>query len=227
MKWDEDDYLLISGIQHFIFCRRQWALIHIEKQWKENAYTASGKLMHDTAHNALLTEKRGDLIVSRSMPIHSHMMGVQGVCDIVEFRRDDKGVPLFGRDGLWFPSPVEYKSGKPKTHDSDRFQLCAQAMCLEEMLACPAIETAYLFYGGIKRREVVELTEVMREMVKKTFNEMRRYCDRLHTPRVKPTKACTSCSLKDICLPKLPQESKVIAYIKDALHEDIQTCESC
>jgi CRISPR-associated exonuclease Cas4 len=122
---DESDYLLISGIQHFTFCRRQWALIHIESAWKENYFTASGALVHTRAHNASLSEKRGDLIVARAMPVVSHTLGIRGVCDVIEFRRDSGGVALFGREGLWIPFPVEYKRGRPKTHDADRLQLCA------------------------------------------------------------------------------------------------------
>ena len=218
--FDNDDYLLISGIQHFAFCRRQWALIHIESQWKDNESTISGKLMHARAHNPLLSEKRGDLIIARDMPIFSHTMGVRGACDVVEFRRDDGGVPLFGRKGLWLTCPVEYKRGRPKAHDADRLQLCAQAMCLEEMLVCPPIETAYLYYGETKRREPVPLEADLRQSVRTMFSEMRNLYGRCHTPRVKPTKGCTSCSMKDICLPKMPQDKRVAAYIQNALTED-------
>ena len=140
----EDEYLLISGIQHFAFCRRQWALIHIESQWTDNLYTVSGDLMHTRAHDQSLTEKRGDVIIARDMSVFSRTLKIRGKCDVVEFLRDGDGVSLFGRDGLWVPCPVEYKRGKPKSHDADRLQLCAQAICLEEMLLCPEIQTAFL-----------------------------------------------------------------------------------
>jgi CRISPR-associated exonuclease Cas4 len=217
--FEEEEYLQLSGIQHFAFCRRQWALIHIESQWDENVYTVSGDLMHAHAHNQSLTEKRGDIIVTRDIPIFSRTMKVRGKCDVVEFRLDDDGVSIFGRKGLWLPSPVEYKRGKPKSHDADRLQLCAQAICLEEMLLCPEIQKAYLFYGETKRREAVQLDFDLREVVRMTFSEMHNYYDRRYTPRVKKTKACTSCSLKDICLPKLPNEGAVSAYIKKAIAE--------
>jgi len=223
---ENDDYLLISGIQHFAFCRRQWALIHIESQWSENMFTVSGDLMHTRAHNQTLTEKRGAVIVTRDMPIFSHTMRVSGKCDVVEFRRDDGGVSIFGREGLWLPCPVEYKRGKPKTHDADRLQLCAQAICLEEMLLCPEIQDAYLYYGETKRRESVQLDANLRESVRTMFSEMHDYYVRRYTPRVKKLKACTSCSLKDVCLPKLPQEGKVSAYIKKAIAEDELLCEN-
>ena len=217
----EDDFLLLSGIQHFAFCRRQWALIHIENIWVDNARTVSGQLMHERAHNPFLTEKRGSLIVVRDMPVSSRRLGVVGKCDVVEFSRDDAdGISLFGWDGQWLPCPIEYKRGQPKVTDIDRLQLCAQAMCLEEMLLCPPIEEAYLYYGETKRREAVCLGSELRERVQSMFEEMRGYYSRLYTPRVKPTKACANCSLKDICLPKLPQEGQVAVYIKNALSED-------
>ncbi len=225
MTRDPDEYLLISGIQHFAFCRRQWALIHIEAQWEDNARTVSGELMHARAHNPKLTEKRGDMIVMRDMAVFSHALGVQGKCDVVEFYKNDAGVPLFGRKGLWKPCPVEYKRGSPKQHDADRLQLCTQAICLEEMLACAPIKEAYLYYGETKRREAVALDEALREAVRSMFAEMRSYYERSYTPRVKPTKGCKSCSLSDICLPKLPQEGRVAAYIENALMEDAP-CES-
>jgi CRISPR-associated exonuclease Cas4 len=223
---DDDDYLLISGIQHFAFCRRQWALIHIESQWDENVHTVSGDLMHARAHNQSLTEKRGEIIVTRDMPIFSRTLRVRGKCDVVEFRLDEDGVSIFGRKGLWLPTPVEYKRGKPKPHDADRLQLCAQAICLEEMLLCKEIKEAYLYYGETKRREAVQLDFELRESVHTMFSEMHDHYNRRYTPRVKRMKACTSCSLKDICLPKLPNEGTVSVYIKKAIAEDEQLCES-
>ena len=146
-------------------------------------------------------------------------MQVRGKCDIVEFHRDDGGISIFGRDELWLPCPVEYKRGKPKSHDADRLQLCAQAICLEEMLVCPEIQLAYLYYGETKRREAVPLGADLRETVRTMFAEMQDFYSRQYTPRVKRTKSCTSCSLKDSCLPKLLQEGKVSIYINKALEE--------
>lgn len=136
MEYKEDDFLMLSGLQHFIFCRRQWALIHIEQQWAENERTVDGHLFHKNAHDAEMTEKRGDLIITRGLHIKSPGLGIAGVCDVVEFHRSADGITLFSYDGLWQPYPVEYKKGKPKTDGSDEAQLCAQAMCLEEMLVC-------------------------------------------------------------------------------------------
>jgi len=216
---DESDYILLSGIQHFAFCRRQWALIEIEGVWDDNPLTMEGTLKHERAHDPMLSEKRKNIITVGEMPVHSHEMGVSGQCDIVEFIADENGVALYGRSGKWLPRPVEYKRGKPKTGDEDRLQLCAQAICLEEMLQCPQISTAYMFYWETRRREEVPLTGALRAKVKEYYAEMHGYFARKYTPRVKPSKACASCSLKNICLPKLPQPESVAAYIEKALRE--------
>ena len=206
-----DSDLLISGLQHFSFCRRQWALIHIESQWAENYLTVDGKLRHDNADDPYFTEKRGDLLISRAVPVRSDKYGIVGKCDVVEFRRDDSGVRISGRDGLWLPTPIEYKRGHSKEIDADRLQLCAEAICLEEML-CAEIRTAYLYYMETKRREEVALDAALREEVVSMLTEMRALYDRGYTPKVKPTAKCRSCSLADICLPKLGKCGSVKDY---------------
>ena len=155
MTYRECDFLQISGIQHFAFCRRRWALIHIEGLWAENLRTVNGEIFHERAHDPSLSEKRGDLITVRALRVFSSELGISGECDVVEFRRDDEnGAKLRGRDGRWMPTPIEYKSGSSKAGDADRLQLCAQAMCLEEMLGVE-IELGYMFYGETLRREKV------------------------------------------------------------------------
>jgi len=219
MMYDEDDFLMISGIQHFVFCRRQWALIHIESIWNENELTIDGGIKHTRAHDPFLSEKRGDTIFTRDMPVFSRQLGVNGYCDVVEFKKVENGVPLRSRKGLWLPCPIEYKLGKPKIEDSDRLQLCAQAVCLEEMLVCPPVETAFLYYHEIRRREPVNLDASLRKNLIDTLTEMRNYYDRRYTPRVKASKACNSCSLKNECLPKMPVKTSARAYIDAALKE--------
>ena len=221
MEDRNDDTLLISGIQHFAFCRRRWALIHIEQQWTDNMHTISGQLLHTRAHDNTLTEKRGNLIITRDMPVFSRTLGIQGACDVVEFRCDNDGVKLHGREGLWLPCPVEYKKGGSKSCDADKYQLCAQAMCLEEMLVCLPIKTAYIYHGETKRRETVELNTELRDTVRAIIEEMRDYFERRHTPRAKLKKACSSCSLKDVCLPKMPHEGRVSTYIQNALEDKL------
>lgn len=134
--YKEEDFLQLSGIQHFAFCRRQWALAYIELQWQENVRTVEGKIFHENAHDVSMKEKRGDLLIVRAMPIHSWEMGVSGECDVVEFHKVKDGIQLAGKEGLYKAVPVEYKRGRPKTDDSDILQVAAQAMCLEEMLCC-------------------------------------------------------------------------------------------
>jgi len=216
--FNDDDFLTISGIQHFTYCRRRWALIFVECAWSDNELTVSGTLMHERAHDAGITEKRGGILTSRGMPVYSRELGVSGHCDVVEFHQDDSGVGIYGYDGKWLPCPVEYKRGKAQKNDSDRLQLCAQAMCLEEMLSCPPISLAYIFYGEIKRRETVSLDDSLRGKVRNIVSEMHSYYSRGHTPKSKPKKACVSCSMNDLCLPKLPAGS-VRSYIDRQVKE--------
>ena len=197
--------LPISGIQHFVFCRRQWALIHVERQWQENALTAEGRIMHQRADDPFFTEKRKDRLLARSVPVVSYPLGLTGICDVVEFRQSPDGVALPDREGLWLPAPVEYKRGKPKHDHSDEAQLCAQAMCLEDMLLV-TIPRGYLYYGQTRRRVPVELTDKLRQLVTKMSAEMHAYFQRGYTPRVKTSPACRSCSLADLCLPQLQDE---------------------
>lgn len=220
MAYSEDEYLMLSGIQHFCFCRRQWALIHIEQQWHENLLTTEGRIVHERVHDPSFNEKRGDLLIIRGMNIHSAELGVSGQCDIVEFHRDDlNGVPLHGRSGLWVPAPVEYKRGTIKTIDADRLQLCCQAMCLEEMLLCK-IEKGYLYYNEIRKREAVVFSDEMRNSVSVMILEMHRYMKKGYSPKPHKTKACGSCSLKNDCLPGLEKHASVSKYIEARLRSD-------
>lgn len=214
--YNEDDYLLLSGIQHFVFCRRQWALIHIEKMWAENLYTVEGNILHERAHNEKFTEKRGGLIITRNMAVASSKLGLSGACDVVEFQESDGGITIHGRKGKYKPVPIEYKKGKPKTHNADVLQLCAQAMCLEEMLVC-TIDKGYLFYGEINHRYEVIFTVELRQKVYDIVDEMHMLFDRSYTPKVKTGKQCRSCSLSDICLPKLCNNKSVRKYIESML----------
>jgi CRISPR-associated exonuclease Cas4 len=215
--YGEEDYLLLSGIQHFAFCPRQWALIHIEGMWTENYLTATGRVLHNKAHDAVRPEKRGDIITVRALKISSAGLGISGECDVVEFHKNINGVPLKKHDGLYLPYPVEYKRGKSKTDDCDRLQLCAQAICLEEMLFCEIPEGA-LFYGELKRRELVSFTKELRDKVKETAAGMHYLFKRQHTPKGNVGKQCQSCSLKDECLPKLSKtEKSVQQYLEDGL----------
>ena len=219
MIYAEDDYLMISGIQHFKFCRRQWALIHVEQQWAENVHTVTGELMHKKAHDPYLTEKRKDTIIVRALPVSSRELGISGECDVVEFHKCEDGIQLHGHRGLYSVFPVEYKKGKPKLTEEDKLQVVAQALCLEEMFSTRVAQGA-IFYGETRRREQIEITEELREEVIHMLAEMHQYYARKYTPKVKPSKVCNACSLKDICLPKLNKTVSVKTYIEQRLEEE-------
>lgn len=208
-----EDCLMISGLQHFRFCCRQWALIHLEQQWAENLRTVEGGFLHERAHNEQLQERRGDLLTVRGLRVQSLTLGLSGVCDVVEFRQDARGVPLSGKEGQWLPYPVEYKRGVPKQDGCDELQLCAQAMCLEEMLCCEIPEGA-LYYGEPRRRLRVSLTKELREEVRSDAAQMHALYRRGHTPRVRRTKSCNACSLKELCLPGLQKSGSVRDYLR-------------
>ena len=140
----------LSALQHFAYCRRQWGLIFVERQWAENARTAEGQVFHQTAHHGPESETRGDLLILRGLRVASPALRLGGICDVVEFHRSPSGVPLMGREGLWLPYPVEYKKGSDQTRESDEVQLCGQALCLEDMLCCQFPEGS-LFYGETRR----------------------------------------------------------------------------
>lgn len=220
-EYNEDDFLSLSGIQHFGFCRRQWALIHIEQQWEENLRTVEGEILHKNAHDGYSAEKRGNIIISRGMAIFSRILGINGVCDIVEFYENANGVELFGREGKYKVFPVEYKRGEPKENDVDILQLVAQAMCLEEMLCCE-INEGSIFYGEARRRIMVIIDNPLRDKVKSIFKEMHDMYDKRYTPKVKPSKSCNACSLKDICLPKLCKNRSAKEYIEDNINTKIK-----
>ena len=215
---ESEDYLQLAGIQHFSFCRRQWALVYLEQQWSENLRTAEGRLEHERAHDDTLAEKRGGLLIIRGMRVVSHRLRLSGECDVVEFHASPDGVPLQGEEGLWLPFPVEYKRGKPKPHQADELQLCAQAMCLEEMLCCSIPEGA-LFYGEPRRRTVVFFTPELRETVRRDSDEMHQLYHRGHTPKAKPSKSCNACCLKELCLPQLVRWESVQTYLRRAMEE--------
>ncbi|MDE7274159.1 MAG: CRISPR-associated protein Cas4 [Lachnospiraceae bacterium] len=212
----EEDYLMLSGIQHFAFCRRQWAMIHIEQQWAENYRTTAGELMHKKAHDEGSFERRGNLLIVRGLRISSRELGLSGQCDVVEFHENKNGIALFGYDGKWNPVPIEYKHGAPKENNADELQLCAQAVSLEEMFQT-GIPEGYLYYGENRRRSHVAFTDVLRAEVKRMAKEMHELMKRGHTPNGKPTKQCKACSLENLCVPRLQKAMNVREYIEQGI----------
>ncbi len=202
--YDEDDLVMISALQHYLFCPRQCALIHIEQQWLENRLTAEGRILHERVHGGG-RESRRTLRIEYDVPIRSLSLGVMGRADIVEFHRQE--------DGLWRPLPVEYKRGRPKKDDTDRAQLCAQAICLEEMLQCTVPEGA-LYYGEKKRRTTVVFDQPLREETVQTVAALHSLLAAGRTPPPQYAKRCESCSFLPLCLPKVATRKRVGRYLQ-------------
>jgi CRISPR-associated exonuclease Cas4 len=192
-----DDFLPLSGLQHLIFCERQFALIHVEQLWAENALTTSGRVLHERADLPGQSRSR-DVKTVRALQIRSDRLRLSGRADVVEFRREA------GPDGLeiWRPFPVEYKLGRPKTGGADEVQLCAQAICLEEATGLEVPHGA-LFYGKTRRRKEVEFTPQLRARVVAAANRAHELFDARLTPLATRHKGCDSCSLLDLCLPQV------------------------
>lgn len=207
VNYSEDEFLLLSGIQHFAFCPRQWALIHIEQQWAENVKTTEGKHLHERVDDPFYKDSSNDLVVWRSLNLISFKLGLTGRADVVEFKRSDTGIKLPGKAGNWTPYPVEYKRGKPKPDERDEVQLCAQAICMEEMFGAEIPEGA-LYYGEIRRRTVVQISLDLRAKVENYANEMHRLFEHGITPGPVYKPHCKSCSLVEICLPKQMRDIK-------------------
>jgi len=205
-KYAEDELLSLSGIQHFRFCKRQWALIHIERQWEENLRTTEGHFLHERVDDPFLRESRGDVVISRAFPLVSYRLGLYGVADVIEYVRSETGVSLPGYDGFWKMHPVEYKRGKPKIDERDEVQLCAQAMCLEEMFDV-RISTADFYYNEIRRRIHLKITEELRDLVFSLADEMHDLFNMGVTPQAERSQNCKFCSLVDVCVPKLTKKS--------------------
>ncbi len=196
--YNEDDLLMISALQHLLFCPRQCALIHIEQQWTENRYTAEGKIMHERV-DEVGKESRGQIRTVFGLPLRSLRLGLSGRADAVEYHRqgDDSALTPF-----WQPFPVEYKRGKPKKNDSDLVQLCAQAICLEEMLACSVPEGA-MYYGKPRRRMTVIFDDTLRKETTDAARRLHELIESGRTPQARYEKKCDSCSLLSLCMPKV------------------------
>jgi len=221
MEFDEEDLLNISGIKHYAFCPRRWALEYVEGLWAENQRTLEGHYLHENAHDGARKEARGGLVLSRGMPVASRRLGITGVCDVVELIADSSGVPIAGRAGRYRVYPVEYKLGRPDPYGADRLQLCAQALCLEEMLACDIPEGA-LYYGDLRSREPVVLDGALRGRVLETVSAMRALLERGQTPSARRKKACNGCSMLEFCQVSLFDRPSAARYLEKRLEEGAQ-----
>lgn len=191
MPYSEDDLLPISALQHMLYCERQCALIHLERLWAENRYTVEGNLLHKKAHSGR-GETRPAARTTRGLPVRSLEIGLFGVADVVRYEQD----------GAASMVPVEYKRGRPKKNDCDRVQLCAQALCLEEMHGVH-LERGEIFYGSTRRRVGVEFTGELRQTTIATASRLRSMLRAGKTPPAEPGPKCDRCSLRELCLPKL------------------------
>lgn len=205
--YNEDDLLMISALQHLRFCPRQCALIHIEQQWTENRLTAEGRILHERVHTAG-KESRRSIKIEFDVPVRSLRLGLIGRADIVEFHLQE--------DGCWLPFPVEYKRGRPKKDDSDRVQLCAQAICLEEMLHIK-VPAGALYYGKKKRRSEVVFDQSIRQTTIDTADELHNLINGGITPPPVYNRGCESCSFIETCLPKTTGKTNVAKYLENIM----------
>lgn len=215
--YKDEELLMLSGIQHYYFCKRQWMMIHIEHQWADNIFTFKGNQLHEKVDNPLIMESRKSYFVSRSIPICSYELGFYGISDAVEFHKSKDGCYIPQRNERFKIIPVEYKVGKPKEDACDAVQLCVQGIGLEEMLNCK-IDYGYLFYGKTRKREKVVFDLELRELVKSLAKEMHELILKDALIKAKYTKKCEHCSLYNQCLPKVNKGYKTTArYIYEML----------
>ena len=208
--YTEDDLIMVSALQHIVFCERQCALIHIEQVWSESGLTAEGRIMHEKVHEQD-RESRGSVRIEYGLPLRSLRLGLVGKADVVEFHRLDKDT--------WQPFPVEYKRGKPKHDHCDLIQLCAQAICLEEMLSV-SIPSGAIFYGRTRRRLDVSFDETLRRETEDAAKKAHELITSGKTPLPVYEKRCESCSLMAECLPKTIQKRRSVkTYLTRILGE--------
>lgn len=219
----ESNLLPLSGLQHLLFCERQCALIHVERLWQENRWTAEGQVLHKKAHDGKPETRDGERI-TRGLPLRSYRLGLVGVADIVLWK-PLTGIKLRGKTlrqaiinaapeelAEWQVTPVEYKRGRPKKNDCDRVQLCAQAMCLEEMLGVEIVG-GQLYYGAKRRRFDVELDDALRTTTAAAAERFHELMSTGVTPPAEYAKKCDTCSLFDLCLPTAPASAGASRYV--------------
>lgn len=208
---------MLSGIQHFCFCKRQWALIHMEQMWEDDDRTASGSIFHEKV-DEVSRETRGDTVVRRAVRVSSPSLGVSGRCDVVEFVADPQGHPVNGMNGRFVVRPVEYKIGHRKTDDCDRIQLCAEAIALEESLHT-IVKEGSLFYGKERRREIVLIDDDIRSRTYQVAEEMHDAFEARRLPEAVETPLCRRCSLSNLCLPNIGSRNNVDRYMSRMAEE--------
>jgi len=215
--FSDEDLLPISGLQHLTFCERQWALIHMDMEWDENVRTVEGKQLHETVHEQG-TNVRSGVRMARGLRLRSLTLGLYGVADMVEFHPHDGGAALPELSGRWLPYPVEYKRGRKRYDSADEVQLCAQALCLEEMLNVTVPKGA-IYYGQPRRRSEIDLIADLREKVARLCSRARELYSSRQIPPPRTGRHCSSCSLENICMPQLAAKDKSAKYVANILKE--------
>lgn len=214
--YTDNDMLMLSGIQHIVFCPRQWALIHLEEEWHENILTAEGQILHTRVDNPFLNTKVDSTIIYRAHRLASYQLGLSGVADVIEWEQVDKdGISLEKNAGLWLPHPVEYKHGSSKQNDCDRIQLTAQVISLEEMYDLH-INEAFLFYAKTRRRELVVIDEDLRFQTFRYAEQMHNIYESKKLPKAQFSHVCNSCSLYSVCMPNVNRNVK--SYLNQAFN---------
>jgi CRISPR-associated exonuclease Cas4 len=215
--FSDEDLLPVSGLQHLTFCERQWALIHMEQEWNENVRTVEGKQLHEFIHDQG-SDVRGGVRMVRGLRLRSLRLGLYGVADLVEFHSNIEGTALPGISGRWLPYPVEYKRGRKRYDRADEMQLCAQALCLEEMLDIP-VKKGAIYYGQPRRRSEIDLVSDFREAVERLCSRARELYEAKRTPLPAPGKYCANCSLENVCMPNFAAKDKSAKYVEKLLKE--------
>lgn len=206
--YTEDDFIMISSLQHYIFCPRQCGLIHIDDVWQDNLFTVRGEILHEKVDSDTY-ETRGDVKTVRGLRIHSFKYGLVGRCDVVEFKQTPQGKKVY---------PVEFKAGEPKEDISDKVQLCAQVLCLEEMMDVKIPEAAF-FYGKIRRRNVIEISEELRKQTEEVISKVRALVESKKVPVIEYSSKCRNCSLINFCQPKAMNSRKLKHYIQNLFQQ--------
>lgn len=221
--YTEDEMLMLSGIQHYKFCPRQWALIHIELLWEDNRLTTEGNILHENVDNPFYRQKNGDVITLRSLHIASKELGLYGITDAVELIPSDSphdAITHHRYPGYWKPYPVEYKRGRQKPDERDEVQLAAQVMCLEEMYHIN-IPYAALYYNEPKRREIITISDSLRATTRQCANEIHQIFHTGIMPQPDKRSHCKNCSLQNLCMPEVADCTQVSYYLKQNLYADI------
>jgi len=228
--YSEEDLLPVSGIQHLLFCERRAALLMVEGLWADNLYTAEGSILHNRVDADMPLESRGELRIARGLLLRSLTLGLSGKADVVEFHRLPDNVPspvdelasgiaLAGTDGQWQPFPVEYKRGRLRHEEGYEAQLCAQAICLEEMLGV-SVSCGAIFFGKNRRRKPVRFDAALREVTVAAARHLHEIVESARTPKGHYSRKCQSCSMKELCLPRISGGNGVVAgYLSRMLSE--------